>query len=98
MRPTKNTQATLVDLLERILDRGLVLHGDIIIHVAGIPLLGVNLRAVLAGIETMLRFGMWKDWDEAQRLAASREARLRSADVFGLTSGANMLPDKLVSH
>ncbi|HHW18618.1 MAG TPA: gas vesicle protein [Firmicutes bacterium] len=98
MRPTKNTQATLVDLLERILDRGLVLHADIIIHVAGIPLLGVNLRAVLAGIETMLRFGMWKDWDEAQRLAAKREARLRSADVFGLTSGENMLPDKLVSH
>ena len=73
MNPTRDTHATLVDLLDRVLDKGLVLDADLIIHVAGIPLLGVKLRAALAGMETMLRYGIWKDWDEAQRAIATKE-------------------------
>jgi hypothetical protein len=75
MNPTRESHATLVDLLDRVLDKGLVLDADLIIHVAGIPLLGVKLRAALAGMETMLRYGIWKDWDEAQRAIASKEYR-----------------------
>jgi len=75
MEPTRDTQATLVDLLDRVLDKGLVLNADLIIHVAGIPLLGVNLRACLAGMETMLKYGIWRDWDEAQRAVAIEEQR-----------------------
>jgi hypothetical protein len=44
-----------------------------LIHVAGVPLLGINLKACLAGIETMLKYGIWQDWDEAQRSIATRE-------------------------
>jgi len=73
MQPTRNTRATLVDLLDRVLEKGMVLNADLIITVAGIPLLGVNLRAYLAGIETMLKYGIWQDWDEAQRAIATRE-------------------------
>jgi hypothetical protein len=73
MEPTRDTHATLVDLLDRVLEKGLVLNADLLIHVAGIPLLGVNLRACLAGIETMLKYGIWQDWDEAQRSIATRE-------------------------
>ncbi len=75
MEPTRDTHATLVDLLDRILDKGLMLDADIIIHVAGIPLLGVKLRAALAGMETMLKYGIWQDWDEAQRAIATEEYR-----------------------
>ncbi len=75
MEPTRDTQATLVDLLDRVLDKGLVLNADLIIHVAGIPLLGVNLRACLAGMETMLKYGIWRDWDEAQRAVAIEQQR-----------------------
>jgi hypothetical protein len=75
MEPTRDTQATLVDLLDRVLDKGLVLNADLIIHMAGIPLLGLNLKACLAGMETMLKYGIWKDWDEAQRLLATEEQR-----------------------
>ncbi len=73
MQPTRDTHATLVDLLDRVLEKGLLLNADLIINVAGIPLLGVNLRAYLAGIETMLKYGIWQDWDEAQRAIATRE-------------------------
>jgi hypothetical protein len=56
-----------------VLEKGLVLNADLLIQVAGIPLLGVNLRACLAGIETMLKYGIWQDWDEAQRSIATKE-------------------------
>ena len=75
MEPTRDTHATLVDLLDRVLDKGLIIDADLIIHVAGIPLLGVKLRAALAGMETMLKYGIWQDWDEAQRAIATKEYR-----------------------
>ena len=67
MEPTRDTHATLVDLLDRILDKGLVLNADIIISVAGIPLIGVNLRAAIAGMETMLKYGVMQAWDTQTR-------------------------------
>lgn len=69
------TRTTLVDLLDRVLAKGVVLDADVIIHVAGIPLLGLKLRALLAGIETMLEYGVWQDWDQAQRAIAAEECR-----------------------
>ena len=74
MEPNRSPQATLNDLIDRILDKGILLNTDLIISVAGIPLLGVNLKLALAGMETMLEYGIMKDWDEAQRAVASREA------------------------
>jgi len=73
VEPTRDRHATLVDLLDRVLDKGLVINADIIISVAGIPLLGINLRAALAGMETMLKYGLMKDWDKLTREHAQRE-------------------------
>lgn len=67
MKPTKDAHATLVDLLDRILDKGIVINADIIISVAGVPLIGVNLRAALAGMETMVKYGVMQAWDEKIR-------------------------------
>jgi hypothetical protein len=69
----------LVDLLDRVLEKGLVLNADLLINVAGIPLLGVNLRACLAGVETMLKYGVWLDWDAAQRSIANKERQQKKA-------------------
>ncbi|MBP9014950.1 MAG: gas vesicle protein [Candidatus Atribacteria bacterium] len=80
MEPTRNTETTLVDLLDRILDKGIMLDTDLIIHIAGIPLLGIKLKTALAGMQTMLDYGMWKDWDEAQRMAARDEIRRKGKD------------------
>ena len=67
MEPQRNINATLIDLLDRVLDKGLVIHADVIVSVAGIPLIGVNLRAALAGMETMLKYGIMQAWDERIR-------------------------------
>ena len=61
----------MVDLLDRVLDRGLVVQADIIISVAGIPLIGISLRAALAGVETMLQYGMMREWDQKVRSQAN---------------------------
>jgi len=57
-------RATLVDLLDRVLDRGVVINADIIISLAGVPLIGINLRAALAGMETMVKYGVMQEWDQ----------------------------------
>ncbi|MBN1191314.1 MAG: gas vesicle protein [Dehalococcoidales bacterium] len=77
MGPTREEGATLVDLLDRILDKGLIIDADLIIHIAGIPLIGVKLKAAIAGMETMLKYGIWEDWDRAHRAAAIEERRLK---------------------
>ncbi len=74
MEPIDASRVGLVDLLSRVLDKGLVVQADVIICLKGVPLIGLNLRAALAGMETMLKYGFMVDWDEAARQAA-REGR-----------------------
>lgn len=72
MQPTRDPQATLPDLIEVLLNKGVYLDIDLIISVADIPLIGVNLRATIAGIETMLEYGMMRQWDEQTRAWVQR--------------------------
>ncbi|OGQ07094.1 MAG: gas vesicle protein GvpM [Deltaproteobacteria bacterium RIFCSPLOWO2_12_FULL_40_28] len=61
MEPTRTGKATIVDLLDRVLDKGLILNADLVISLAGIPLIGVSLRTAIAGVETMQKYGMMKE-------------------------------------
>lgn len=85
MEPVARPKATLVDLLDRVLDRGLVINADIIISLAGVPLIGINLRAALAGMETMVRYGVMSEWDRSIRARelAAREAHQAVAVAAG---------------
>ena len=46
---------TLLDLIDRLLDGGVVIHGDITLAVADVDLLYVGLRAMVASVETIER-------------------------------------------
>ena len=83
MEPVRDTNATLVDLLDRVLDKGLVIYADVIISLAGIPLIGVNLRAALAGMETMLKYGVLVDWDEKSRVWEQEHRRKIKVSPIG---------------
>lgn len=72
LEPTRDLQATLPDLIEVLLNKGVILHLDLIISVADIPLIGVSLKAAIAGIETMLEYGMMRQWDEETRAWVQR--------------------------
>lgn len=81
MRPVRDPRVTLDDLVEVLLNKGAVLHLDLIVAVADIPLIGVSIRAAVAGMETMLEYGMMRHWDEATRAWAERSAARRSLDL-----------------
>jgi len=65
LEPTRNN--AFVDLVDRMLVKGVILHADLIISVSGVPLIGVNLKAAIAGMTTMLDYGMMEAWDEKIR-------------------------------
>jgi hypothetical protein len=75
MQPIRVEAATINDLLERLLDKGVILSLDLVIGVAGIPLIGVNLRAAIASLETMLEYGLMEAMDKDMRTNALREAQ-----------------------
>jgi hypothetical protein len=72
MEPTRQGRATLVDLLDRVLDKGLLIHADVIISLAGVPLIAVNLRAAVASVETMLEYGLMSNFIMPQILSRDR--------------------------
>lgn len=43
----------LAELVDRVLDRGVVLRGDVTISVAGIDLVYLELRLLLSGVEAL---------------------------------------------
>ena len=49
---------TLADLIDRILDKGLVINADIAVSVVGVELLGIKIRAAVASFETAARYGL----------------------------------------
>ena len=72
LEPTRDLRATLPDLIEALLNKGVVLHLDMLIAVADVPLIGISLRAAIAGIETMLEHGMLREWDAQTRAWVER--------------------------
>lgn len=53
-----NSPASLVDVIDRILDKGLIINADITVSIAGIELLGISLRASVASFETAAKYGL----------------------------------------
>jgi hypothetical protein len=45
---------TLVDLLDRVLDRGVVIAGDVVLSVAGVDLVHLELRLRLQGVDAQV--------------------------------------------
>jgi gas vesicle structural protein len=56
--PGEEDQLVLSDLLSHVLDKGVVITGDVIISVAGIDLIAVSLSVIITAIETIERRGM----------------------------------------
>jgi hypothetical protein len=49
--PRLGNDATLVDLIDRVLETGVTISGDVVLSVAGVDLVYLGLRLVLKGIE-----------------------------------------------
>jgi hypothetical protein len=68
--PSSPEPANLGDILERVLDKGLVIAGDIRVNLLDIELLTIKLRLVIASLDTAREVGInwWENdpWLSAQ--------------------------------
>ncbi|MEI6899026.1 MAG: gas vesicle protein [Bacteroidota bacterium] len=74
---THALQATnLADILERVLDKGIVIAGDIKIQIADIDLLTIKIRLLVASVDKAMEMGInW--WQEDTYLSTkAREKEL----------------------
>jgi gas vesicle structural protein len=51
--PSLREQVTLVDLVDRVLNKGVTLTGDLVLSVADVDLVYVGLRVILASVGTL---------------------------------------------
>ena len=56
-KPTRD-QADLAEVLELVLDKGIVINADIAVTVGETELLGIELRAAIASFETAAKYGL----------------------------------------
>jgi hypothetical protein len=72
--------ATLADVLERVLDKGVIIAGDIKIKLVDIELLTIQIRLMIASVDKAREMGM--DWwmnnpyFNSQAAAAQREGEI----------------------
>ena len=69
-----STQATnLADILERVLDKGIVIAGDITISLADVELLNIKVRLLIASVDKAMSIGInWWESDPALSSKASQ--------------------------
>lgn len=77
-----NNKIGIVELIDRTLNKGVILNADLVITVADVPLLAANLRLALASVETMLKYGVMNDWLGATKLEKKEENCLVSQVIL----------------
>jgi Gas vesicle protein len=83
--------ANLGDILERVLDKGLVIAGDIQVNLLDIELLTIKLRLVIASLDTAREVGInWWENDPWLNANASR----RQDDGHELEDGGHELEEE----
>jgi hypothetical protein len=72
---THGIQATnLADILERVLDKGIVIAGDIKVSIADIELLSIKIRLLVASVEKAKEMGI--DWWQSDPALSSKAKAL----------------------
>ncbi|MCA1065570.1 gas vesicle protein [Rossellomorea sp. AcN35-11] len=64
--------STIVDVLEKILDKGVVVAGDITVGIADVELLTIKIRLIVASVDKAKEIGM--DWWENDPYLSSKAA------------------------
>lgn len=71
----------LAEILERVLDKGLVIAGDIRIQLADIDLLNIKIRLLVASVDKAMQMGInW--WQQDSYLSSkAKEAEIEKENV-----------------
>ncbi len=91
-------QSDLADVLELLLEKGVVINADIAVSIGDTQLLGVQVRAAIASFETAAKYGLaFPEGTDMERLAAAvDEPELAETDrprvPIDATRGVNITP------
>ncbi len=70
--------STLADILERVLDKGIVIAGDITVSVGNVELLSIRIRLLIASVDKAKEIGI--NWWETDTHLSSRAQELMIAN------------------
>src|ERR1051325_3096973 len=101
--PGSHRATGLVDVLDRVLDKGLVVAGDIKVSLAEVELLTIRIRLIVCSIDKAQEIGLdWWKYDhhlapgkaqvEAEKEALREQVRLLERKVEVLTNPAPAPP------
>jgi hypothetical protein len=77
LRPREGGPANLADILERVLDKGIVIAGDIQVNLLDIELLTIKLRLLVCSVDRAQEMGInW--WESDPRLSGNAREQLES--------------------
>ena len=72
--PRQPRPASLADVLDRVLDKGIVIAGDIRVNLLDIELLTIKIRLLVASVDKAAEMGI--DWWKNDPMLSGREERL----------------------
>jgi hypothetical protein len=80
----------LADILERVLDKGIIIAGDIQIKIADIDLLTIKIRLLIASVEKALEMGInW--WQYDSYLSGNQKRTIAEKENAALKKKTNTL-------
>jgi len=92
--------STLADVLERVLDKGIVIAGDIRVKLVDIELLSIQIRLVVCSVDKAKEMGMdW--WVNNPIFRQDKRQEIAPASLAGLEERMATLEDtlrKAVAH
>ncbi|MFQ3615334.1 MAG: gas vesicle protein [Cyanobacteriota bacterium] len=72
--PTVTQSSTLADVLERVLDKGIVIAGDISVSVGSTELLSIRIRLLISSVDKAKEIGI--NWWESDPFLSSQSQKL----------------------
>ena len=72
-RPTVSGTTNLIDILDRVLDKGLVIAGDVRIALANVELLTIRIRLLVCSVDKAEQIGLnWWKYDPPLTMQQAR--------------------------
>ena len=83
MEPSYRRSTGLVDILDRVLDKGLVIAGDIKINLANVELLTIQVRLLICSIDKAEQIGLnwWRNDPRLNMTAPPNASSLPTSEV-----------------
>ena len=92
---TRGDTTNLADILERVLDKGVVIAGDIVVSLVDVELLTIRLRLLIASVDKAREMGInW--WEEDPWLSAAAGGDRRQGELDGRLERLEHSVDRLV--